>query len=241
MATLLEKIEASAAARLSLAPHEKPSGELARYKNFLKVESHRLKILHRAGGSGLEICHARAAILDVLLRYILVDVRAHSSAAGGVPMSSMALVAIGGYGRAELNPFSDIDIMFLHDAELLVGGKPHPALKEMTDGVLYTLWDIGLKVGHSVRSIEHCVAVANADMQSKTSLIEARLIEGSPSLFERLERVLLAKCVMGHEDEYIQARLDDQGARRAKFGNSPLMQEPNIKNGCGGLDRKSVV
>jgi [protein-PII] uridylyltransferase len=242
MATLLEKIEASAAARLSLAPHEKPSGELARYKNFLKVESHRLKILHRAGGSGLEICHARAAILDVLLRYILVGVRAHSSAAGGVPMSSMALVAIGGYGRAELNPFSDIDIMFLHDAELLVGGKPHPALKEMTDGVLYTLWDIGLKVGHSVRSIEHCVAVANADMQSKTSLIEARLIEGSPSLFERLERVLLAKCVMGHEDEYIQARLDDQGARRAKFGNSPLMQEPNIKNGCGGLrDYQNLV
>ena len=114
-------------------------------------------------------------------------------------------------------------------------GKARPALAALVDGLLYTLWDLGFKVGHSVRSLEDCVSVANSDMQSKTSLIEARLILGEAALFERFGNALLAKCVRGYENEYIQARLLDQAARRNKYGNSACMQEPNIKNGCGGL------
>ncbi|MGI8965357.1 MAG: [protein-PII] uridylyltransferase, partial [Limisphaerales bacterium] len=144
-------------------------------------------------------------------------------------------VAIGGYGRAELNPYSDIDIMFLHEGEMVSRGKPIPILGALTDGLLYTLWDVGLKVGHSVRSIDDCVKVANSDMQSKTALIEARLISGNETLFQKLQKTVLAKCVSGHEDEYIAARVRDQAARREKFGNSACRQEPNIKNGCGGL------
>ena len=231
----MEKIEASAQARLVLPPNVLPMRELPRYKNFLKVETHRLKMLHRAGGSGREICQARAAILDVLLRHILEGIKNASPALATVPMPVFTLVAIGGYGRAELNPHSDIDIMFLHERELVVQGKARPALAALVDGLLYTLWDLGFKVGHSVRSPEDCVSVANSDMQSKTSLIEARRILGDEALFERFKKLLLARCVQGYEGDYVQARLQDQAARREKYGNSACMQEPNIKNGCGGL------
>jgi [protein-PII] uridylyltransferase len=190
--------------------------------------------MHRGGAGGREICQARSAILDVTLRYILDAVQKNLPELQK-KFPSLALVALGGYGRAELNPHSDIDIMFLRDGDLISRGKVDPALSALTDGVLYTLWDIGLKVGHSVRSIDDCVKVANSDMQSKTSLIEARLIAGPEELFQKFQKTVLAKCVAGHETEYVNARLQDQAARRAKFGNSALMQEPNLKNGCGGL------
>lgn len=234
MPTLLEKIEANAAQRLPLPPDRHPNKELARYKNFLKVESHRLKILHRAGAGGREVCRARAAVLDALLRHILEAVRQNMKEDTSAT-APLALVAIGGYGRGELNPCSDIDIMFLHNGELVSNGKPKPYMTALMDGLLYTLWDVGLKVGHSVRSVEDCVRIANMDMQSKTSLIEARLITGDKGLFDQMQRVILAKCIRGFEDDYIAARIADQEARRAKFGNSAYMQEPNIKNGSGGL------
>jgi [protein-PII] uridylyltransferase len=235
MPTLLEKIQTSAATRLALPAKALPRQEVARYRNFLKVETHRLKMLHRAGADGREICRARSAIIDLVLRSILAGVRAASSQSAQTQPPVLTLVAIGGYGRAELNPHSDIDIMFLHESDMVSDGKARPALAELVDGTLYTLWDLGLKIGHSVRSIDDCVRVANADMQSKTALIEARRITGDETLFDRFSRTLVAKCVIDHENEYIHMRLEDQAARRSKYGNSAFMQEPNIKNGCGGL------
>ena len=235
MPSLLERIEASAEARLTLPAGRRPTEELARYRNFLKVESHRLRILHRAGGSGREVCRTRSAIQDLLLQYILQATRAATPALAESNLPPIAIVAIGGYGRGELNPSSDIDFMFLHNGELVTGGRPKPTLSAIVDGLLYPLWDIGLKVGHSVRSITDAIQVANEDMQSKTSLIEARLITGNAELFRIFQKQLVDKCVAGHADEYIEMRVKDQAARHAKHGNSATMQEPNIKNGCGGL------
>jgi [protein-PII] uridylyltransferase len=235
MQELLKKIEASAAVRLALPPGRQATQELARYKAFLKVETHRLKLQHRAGVGGLEICHARAAILDALLRHLWEAAKTSLSEQALKEFPQLALVAIGGYGRAELNPHSDIDFMFLHSRQVAGGTRPLPHLSRIIDGLLYPLWDVGLKVGHSVRSVEDCVKVANSDMQAKTSLIEARLITGNEELFHRFQRTLVSKCVVGYEQEYIAMRVADQAARRAKFGNSASMQEPNLKNGCGGL------
>ena len=235
MPSLLERIEANAEARLTLPAGRRPTEELARYRNFLKVESHRLRILHRAGGSGREVCRARSAIQDLLICYILEATRKATPALAESNLPPIAIVAIGGYGRGELNPYSDIDFMFLHNGELVTGGRPKPTLSAIVDGLLYPLWDIGLKVGHSVRSIADAIQVANEDMQSKTSLIEARLISGSVELFKSFQKQLVDKCVTGHEDEYIELRVKDQAARHSKYGNSATMQEPNIKNGCGGL------
>ncbi len=229
MPTLLEKIEANAASRLQLAEGEDPGRQLERYRTFLKVEWHRLKMLHRAGRGGRDICRAHAAVLDLLFR-ILLESLIKQNTASPATTTPLALVAIGGYGRGELNPQSDVDIMFLHDGS--AAARKHPGLSLLTNGLL---WDIGLKVGHAVRSIADCVQVANSDMRSKTSLIEARLIAGDAGLFDQFQKTLLAKCVQGHETAYISARIEDQDARHAKFGNTACMQEPNIKNGCGGL------
>jgi [protein-PII] uridylyltransferase len=223
--------------RLTLPPGRTPGQELARYKDYLRSEAARLRQLHRAGAGGREVCQARAWVLDLLLGQLWGAVMmALPAGAGGEPMR-FALVAIGGYGRGELNPHSDIDIMLLHnlDSGALVRGKVPPRLSALTDGLLFPLWDMGMKVGHSVRSVEDCVGVANTDMQSKTSLLEARWIGGDMDLFRRMESVFLARCVRGKVDEYLAARIADQAARRAKHGGSPTMQEPNIKSGCGGL------
>ena len=234
MQDLIKKIEAAAAARLEFSPAATPAEKLARYKTFLKVESHRLKMEHRAGADGREICQGRAAILDALLRHLWESAKQNLSAQAQKEFPNIALVAIGGYGRAELNPHSDIDFMFLHDGQV-AAGKPLPYLAKLIDGVLYPLWDIGLKVGYSVRDLEDCVKVANTDMQSKTSLIESRLIVGDAGLFVKYQKAVVGKCVVGYEDKYIAARLEDQSTRRSKHGNSACMQEPNIKSGCGGL------
>src|SRR5437762_9130635 len=131
MQALLEKIEANAAARLTLPPGRQPAQELARYKVFLKVETHRVKILHRAGGGGLEICRTRAAILDVLLRRLWNSAKAGLSEQAQKEFPPLALAAIGGYGRAELNPHSDIDFMFLHDGQVAGGTRALPHLSKI--------------------------------------------------------------------------------------------------------------
>src|SRR6266704_2421380 len=151
MPTLLEKLETSAANRLVLPAGHLPMQELARYKTFLKVETHRLKIVHRGGGGGREVCHARATLMDILLRYMWDAVKSSLSSQSQKEFPAIALVAIGGYGRAELNPFSDIDFMFLHEGQVVAGNKPLPYLSKLMDGILYPLWDLGLKVGYSVR------------------------------------------------------------------------------------------
>ncbi len=234
MQDLLKKIEAAAEVRLTFSPNVTPAEKLARYKTFLKVETHRLKLLHRSGADGIEICQARATILDALIRHLWESVRKGLSPQAQKEFPHIALVAIGGFGRAELNPQSDIDFMFLHEGQVAVT-KPLPHLAKLIDGILYPLWDIGLKIGYSVRDLDDCVKVANTDMQSKTSMIESRLIVGSATLFAKFSKTIVSKCVLGFEEKYITMRLEDQATRRGKYGNSACMQEPNIKNGCGGL------
>jgi [protein-PII] uridylyltransferase len=237
---LLKKIEADAGARLTLPPGRTPDDERARFRAFLKVETHRLQLAHRNGLGGLAICQARAAILDHIIRAYWAAAANTLSPQARKEFPPIAVVALGGYGRSELNPHSDIDLMFLHEGQVAAHSKPLPVLEKIMNGVWLPLYDLGLKPGHSVRSIADCVAAANdksdaRSMETKTSFIEARLIVGDQKLFARFQKTVLARCVSGFEGKYIALRLEDQASRRAKFGNSACMQEPNIKNGCGGL------
>lgn len=233
MSKLVEQIRADAAARLQLPPNRHPNDEQARFQKFLKLETHRLKLAHRDDGPGREICEARAAMLDLVLRYLLQACEKLDRYTREVSPTPYAVVAIGGYGRAELNPHSDVDVMFLHTLPKARESSPLPFLELMSRTMV--MFDLFPKVGYSVRNLEDCVRVANSDVKSKTSLIEARLIFGDEALFAKFERVVRNKCVKGHENAYIEARIADQDERRARYGNSPNLQEPNVKNGCGGL------
>lgn len=226
-----EKVLAHAEQQLLSQGNLNSAELLSLYKKFLKIENHRIRLKHHSGGGGRETCAQRASLVDIVLRHLLASALASEGAAKKRPVK-LALVAIGGYGRGELNPFSDVDIMFLHGNATK---KLDPLTNEAVQQILYMLWDIGFKVGHSTRSISGAIQQANADMLSKTSLLEARLVAGDEKLFEKFRRDFVSECVQGHVDEYIADRVKNQAERHVKFGSSVYMQEPNIKNGCGSL------
>jgi [protein-PII] uridylyltransferase len=226
----LEKVLAHAERGLSGASAKRPAEALPLYKKFVKIEEHRVRLRHQSGGGGREICALRVELLDVVLRHIFALVASFTEKQKTV--SPLTVIALGGYGRGELNPFSDVDVMFLHDKQ---GARISPYAAEVVEQILYLLWDIGFKVGHSTRSISEAIALANKDMLTKTAMLESRYVTGDPTLARRFREQFREKCVAGHEREYVELRMQDQAARHAKFGDSVYMQEPNLKNGCGGL------
>ena len=230
MSRHLEQVLAHAANRLAATGGTRPTEVLPLYKKFLKVEEHRLRLKHQAGGGGREICARRSELVDVLLQYVFgAAATATRKGAGAAPL---ALIALGGYGRGELNPFSDIDVMLLHREGTR---KISPQLEEMVEQVLYLLWDSGFKVGHSTRSIKEAIAQANQDMLTKTAMLEARFLAGDADLAEEFRQQFRFKCVEGYEREYVEMRMQDQVARHKKYGESVYLQEPHLKSGCGGL------
>ena len=231
MSRHLEQVLAHAEDQLTITGTQRPTEVLPLYKKFLKIEEHRLRLKHQAGGGGHEICARRADLVDVLLRHIFA---AAAAAAGSeeIPRVPLALIALGGYGRGELNPFSDVDVMLLHGPK---AGKVSPYIEQIVEQILYLLWDIGFKVGHSTRSIKEAVAQANRDMRTKTAMLESRYLAGDAELARQFREQFRSKCVAGHEREYIEMRMRDQVARHKKLGDSVYLQEPQLKSGCGGL------
>src|SRR5213592_781643 len=230
MSRHLEQVLTHAENRLAATGTTRPTEVLPLYKKFLKVEEHRLRLKHQAGGGGREICTRRAELIDILLQYVFGAAAAAARENGGAEVP-LALVALGGYGRGELNPFSDIDVMLLHRQR----DEISPHLEEMVNQVLYLLWDSGFKVGHSTRSIKEAIAQANRDMRTKTAMLESRFLAGDSELAREFRKQFRSKCVEGHERGYVEMRMQDQVARHKKFGDSVYLQEPNLKSGCGGL------
>src|SRR6185436_10644197 len=230
MSRHLEKILAHAERELTAAGAQRPTDVLPVYRKFLKIEEHRLRLRHRAGDGGREVCARRVDLIDVLLRHVFAAASHVVNYRNGT--SPIALVALGGYGRHESNPCSDVDVMFLHREQ---GRNVSKATSQIIEQVLYLLWDIGFKVGHSTRTIKEAIAAANADMVTKTAMLESRLVTGDRELEEKFRAQFRAKCVAGYEREYIEMRMRDQQERHAKLGNSVYLQEPNLKSGCGSL------
>jgi len=228
----LEKVLRHAERELVHQSHLRPTDLLDIYRRFLKLEEHRLKLEHNNGEGGRDLCKKRADVITVMLRHLWngaweTHLRSHMD-----KPPRIALLAVGGFGRGELNPYSDIDILFLHSAS---SQKSTVQVNDIVQHVLYMLWDIGFQVGHATRTMQEVVMQANEDLRTKTSLLEARLLSGDETLFVEFEKTFERRCIHGHEKEYLAWRVGDQRDRHEKAGNTPFLQEPNVKNGCGGL------
>ena len=215
---------------------QKPDDPITIFKGFRKIEEQRLRMWHNSGGGGRDIARQRSEMADILFRELFAGV-VNSVAPKGLG-GRLCVAAFGGYGRRELMPFSDVDILFLQED----ARKPDKEIEEIVRRTLVLLWDIGFKVGHATRTIKQAVAKANEDMITKTSLLESRFLAGEREIFTRFRQRFENGCVRGHEGEYIKWRLANQAELRLKHGPSVFLQEPNVKNGIGGLrDYQSLL
>ena len=142
--------------------------------------------------------------------------------------ADIALLAVGGYGRGELHPYSDIDLLILLDS------ADHETFREPIEGFLTLLWDIGLEVGQSVRSVDECAEEARADLTVVTNLMESRTIAGPESLRRRMQEVTSPERMWPSKDFFL-AKRQEQKARHAKYNDTEYNLEPNVKGSPGGL------
>ena len=220
--------------RLSFTGELSVADRTAACKAHLQRETARVKALHVTGALG----HKTAALLSQAMDLMLTElydyaIRGWEAANAKLP-SAVSMIALGGYGRGELSPHSDIDLMFLFPAKV----RPSlikPLQEHLTNEILYPLWDCGLKVGHSTRTVDEVFTEARSEIQSKTAMLETRRIAGSKTLFDTFSQSYRNYYTRENPGGYIADRLKDQAERREKYGNTVFLQEPDIKNGVGGL------
>lgn len=199
-------------------------------KQYLAESHAAIREQHAAGASGAEVVHQLAAAMDRLVALLFQGILTELGDTGRHLQGHLTLVAVGGYGRGELNPYSDVDIMFLHD-----GSVPVERVEEFAQRLLYFLWDLRLDVGYSVRTIADCVEMAAADTTVKTALIDCRLLTGHQPLFEALRKTVFSQILPKSSDSFIKQKIAEMKKRREKYGDTIYLLEPNIKEGEGGL------
>ena len=184
---------------------------------------------HLAGAGGLEIVHDFSAAMDRLLKAIFRYADADHAKRFPRLQQRLTVVARGGYGRAELNPYSDIDLLFLHDY------KPGPYLEVVTETILHAFWDAGLIIGYSVRNATECIKMAAADLKEKTAILDARLLTGDAELYARFEQALISDVLNRDQASFFKAKLEESRERHKRYGDSVYLLEPQLKEGEGGM------
>ncbi len=141
----------------------------------------------------------------------------------------LAVLAVGGYGRGEMAPQSDVDLLFLTPYKIT------PWAESVIESMLYILWDLKLKVGHSSRTVRDCIRLGREDFTIRTALLENRHIDGDAKLAQELDEQLWAKLFRKTASEFVEAKLTERSLRLQKHGNQRYIVEPNVKEGKGGL------
>ena len=237
MSTFIDQDGAIAAAATQCPPDEaqllkdfqasrKPGEVTKRYLDGIRAD---LKERNFAGASGSEIVRELTAAVDKVLRALFVYAAAEHDRRFSKLNQRLAVLARGGYGRAELNPYSDIDLLFLHD------WKPGPYLEIVAEIILHALWDAGLIVGHAVRNVRECVRMADSDLKEKTAILDSRFLAGDAKLWAELDKVLTTDVLNRNQSKFFKSKLEESRKRHAAYGDSVYLLEPQIKEGEGGL------
>ena len=195
-------------------------------RQLARIQTHVQTRFENEGLNGLQASRLHAQLMDQLVSALFAYTLRMLPPG---PKDRLAMAATGGYGRATLAPFSDIDLLFL------TGGTPSASMNKAVEFILYMLWDLGLKVGHATRTVSECLAEAKADVTIRTSMLDARCLTGDRALFADFQTAFRADCLAEGPGDYIHEKQAERAARHKRFGDTPFMVEPNVKEGKGGL------
>ncbi|HEV7158859.1 MAG TPA: [protein-PII] uridylyltransferase [Caulobacteraceae bacterium] len=211
-----------------------PAEQRARAIDTLKGALFRGRMIAKerleGGAGGVETARLLAAVTDEVVRCLYDFTTVHVfRARNPTEGERMSLMAVGGYGRGALAPFSDIDLLFVRPY------KETPHIESVIEFMLYALWDLGFKVGHASRTVADCIKLAREDVTVRTALLEARRLTGDEALAGDLQRRFREEVVRGSGAAFVAAKLRERDERHARQGASRFMVEPNVKEGKGGL------
>lgn len=217
-------------AGLPLPPRLPPDtkwGTLAR--EHLQEVKERLYQIHRAGASGQSIVDAYTGVIDRLLCSLFQAASDAYAERFSRLDQRCAVIAQGGYGRAELNPGSDIDLLFLCEP------SRGAYIENVAERICYTLWDTGLQVGNAMRSLKECVRLSARDLKVKTALLDARFLCGDESLYHTFAATMDNEVLKRGADRFFKEKLVESDERHGRYGDSVYLLEPHLKEGEGGL------
>ena len=181
-------------------------------------------------GRGLELAAAQSFLTDQLLRLACDTVVGQLYPLANPTRSErLAVAAVGGYGRGQMAPFSDVDIVFI------TPWKQTPWGEQVIETLLYLLWDLGLKIGHAARSLDDVVRMARTDMTIRTAFLESRFVWGDQPLYDEAAARFAKEVVAGTARAFVAEKLAEREARHLRMGDSRYVVEPNLKEGKGGL------
>jgi [protein-PII] uridylyltransferase len=172
------------------------------------------------------LSHAEDEIIRAIHSFAIREVYPVDNPSGA---EAISIAAVGGYGRGTLAPGSDIDLLFI------LPYKQTPWGEQVTEYILYMLWDLGQKVGHAVRSVDDCLRMSKADMTVRTATLEARYLTGDKKLFDQLQSRFESEIMPKTGPEFIAAKMAEREERHKQMGNTRYVVEPNVKDGKGGL------
>ena len=182
-----------------------------------------------AGAPPQDVVRTRAELYDGLVRRLFDAASAEYTSNYGTADSRLTLCAVGGYGRGELSPASDLDLLFLYPYESGV------YVETVSERVLYRLWDLSLEVGSSVRSIGACIRLARSDLSAYTALLDHRYLCGDRDLYDEFETLLFRAVVQQGVHAFFEMRKQEDARRRERYTDTIYLLEPNLKQGEGGL------